>query len=261
MAAFRRALTGAFFALLACQPGLAAVDCHNVDSQGAAPLQAVALPPQKVCTQRVVPSGFILPDPGCTPGAINPTVTINVLQDPNYRTSCTRDGATSAAQKNKTYGWYGLPHPAHNTGASQFCELDHLISLELGGADTLENIWPQCGPDKVTLRERYFKQKDTVENYLAAQVKAGTMSLHDAQWGIANDWTQFLDAANGGQMVATVRPPFGSPFSTVAANVTPSPPLVARTIRVRRGQKHVVHRHSVKTHLKKRPRAKLPTGS
>jgi hypothetical protein len=145
-------------------------------------LQAVALPPQKVCTQRVVPRGFILPDPACTPGAINPTVTINVLQDPNYRTSCTRDGATSAAQKNKTYGWYGLPHPANNTGANQFCELDHLISLELGGADTLENIWPQCGPDKVTLRERYFKQKDAVENYLAAQVKAGTISLHDAQW-------------------------------------------------------------------------------
>jgi hypothetical protein len=264
MPTLTRTLTSAFCIMFAFagQTTLAAVDCHDVDSQGAAPLQAVALPPQPVCTQRVVPSGLILPDPACTPGATNPTVTINVLQDPNYRTSCTRDGATSAAQKNKTYAWYGLPHPAHNTGASQTCELDHLISLELGGADTLENIWPQCGPDKVTLRERYFKQKDAVENYLAAQVKAGTISLHEAQWGIANDWTQYLAAATGGPLVATARPPFVSPFSTVATNVMPSSQLVAHKTRVRRGQQHIAHRHTVTTrHIKKRSRARLPTGS
>jgi hypothetical protein len=263
MPALTRTLTSAFcvFFAFACQSALAAVDCHDVDSQGSAPLQAVALPPEKVCTQRIVPSGLILPDPACTPGAINPTVTINLLQDPNYRTSCTRDGATSAAQKNKTYAWYGLPHPAHNTGATQFCELDHLISLELGGADTLENIWPQCGPDKVTLRKRYFKQKDTVENYLAAQVKAGTISLYDAQWGIANDWTQYLEAASGGPLVATLRPLSGSPFSTVATSVAPSPQLVARKTRVRRGQKQVVHRHIVTRPIKKRSCARLPTGS
>jgi hypothetical protein len=262
MRALSRTLTSTFFVLFACQWALAAVDCHNVNSQGATPLQAVTLPPQQVCTQRVVPSGLILPDPACTPGAINPTVTINVLQDPNYRTSCTRDGATSAAQKNQTYTWYGLPHPANNTGANQFCELDHLISLELGGADTLENIWPQCGPDKVTLRQRYFKQKDAVENYLAAQVRAGAMSLYSAQWGIANDWTQYLAAATGGPLVATVGPPFGAPFSTVATNVVPSSQLVARKTRVRSGQKHVVHRHTVTTrHVKKRSRARLPKGS
>jgi hypothetical protein len=70
-----------------------------------------------------------------------------------------------------------------------------LISLELGGADTLENIWPQCGPKGVVLRNRYFKQKDIVENYLAREVKAGRMDLSEAQRGIAQDWTQYLDAA------------------------------------------------------------------
>jgi hypothetical protein len=34
-----------------------------------------------------------------------------------------------------------------------------------------------------------------VENYLAAQAKAGNMNLSDAQYGIARDWTQYLDAA------------------------------------------------------------------
>jgi hypothetical protein len=56
-----------------------------------------------------------------------------------------------------------------------------------------------------TLRERYFKQKDAVENYLAAQVKAGTMNLHDAQWGIANDRTQYLDASAGRNGSPSVR--------------------------------------------------------
>ena len=82
-----------------------------------------------------------------------------------------------------------------NTRANQVCELDHLVSLELGGADALDNIWPQCGPDAVTLREQHFKQKDMVENYLAARVRSGAMSLADAQRGIAADWTQYLAAA------------------------------------------------------------------
>jgi hypothetical protein len=73
--------------------------------------------------------------------------------------------------------------------------LDHLISLELGGADTLDNIWPQCGPSRVKLATRYFKIKDGVENYLAAKVKAGEISLQDAQRGIAADWTQYISDA------------------------------------------------------------------
>ncbi len=139
--------------------------------------------------------GYPLPDPECTPGAINPTVTAEVLSDPGFRTNCIRDGATSSTKKNKTYGWYGIAKPAHNTGAAQTCELDHLVSLELGGADTLDNIWPQCGPEDVVLRARYFKQKDIVENYLAAQVKAGNMDLREVQRGIAEDWTQYLEQA------------------------------------------------------------------
>ena len=45
-----------------------------------------------------------------------------------------------------TYEWYGLARPYENNGDNQVCELDHLVPLELGGADGLGNIWPQCGP-------------------------------------------------------------------------------------------------------------------
>jgi hypothetical protein len=70
-----------------------------------------------------------------------------------------------------------------------------LISLEIGGADTLDNIWPQCGPDGAQLNERYFKIKDSVENYLAAEVKAGDISLTCAQQGIATNWPQYISVA------------------------------------------------------------------
>jgi hypothetical protein len=91
-------------------------------------------------------------------------------------------------EKAKTYEWYNLPLPSNNSGENQTCELDHLISLELGGADTLANIWPQCGPSGVALPQRFFKEKDTVENFLAMQVREGQMDLSEAQKGIATDW-------------------------------------------------------------------------
>jgi hypothetical protein len=141
--------------------------------------------------------GYPLPDPACTPGAINPTITLAVLQSGRFKTPCERDRATSAAQKATTYAEYGVPKPGNNTGQNQTCELDHLVSLELGGADTLDNIWPQCGPPGAKLPQRYFKIKDGVENYLAAEVRAGAITLAAAQHGIATDWTQYIAAAHG----------------------------------------------------------------
>jgi hypothetical protein len=170
----------------------------NIDGTDSTALKPVTLPPGQTCATRKASVGdFLLPDPACTPGAINPTITQEVLQNPDFTTKCVRDQATTAAQKATTYQFYGQPHPSNNTGKNQTCELDHLISLELGGADTLDNIWPQCGPDGVQLSERFFKRKDAVENFLAAQVRAGKMSLSDAQQGISTDWTQYLDAAEG----------------------------------------------------------------
>jgi hypothetical protein len=140
-------------------------------------------------------NGFLLPDPGCTPGAENPTVTLDILRSPAFRTGCIRNCVTTDSQKQVTYGWYGIPSPTNNTGDNQTCELDHLVPLELGGADTLDNIWPQCGPAGVSLKDRYFKQKDLVENYLTRQVKSGAMDLEEARHQIATDWTPFLAAA------------------------------------------------------------------
>ena len=171
-----------------------AQNCHNVDVRGDQPFgQAVNQRPGGCDMQ--LRNGFAVPDPNCTPGAFNPTVTLNVIDDPEFSTKCIRDQATIPREKSVTYLWYSLRPPVHNDGQDQVCELDHLVPLELGGADTLDNIWPQCGPNGVALRQRYFKLKD-MENYLAAMVKAGKMDLDEARKGIATDWTQYLQVAS-----------------------------------------------------------------
>lgn len=164
----------------------------GIDPEGS---ESLASPTKTTGCTTTTKKGLLLPDPECTPGAINPTVTLAVLKNPAFRTGCVRDCTTSGATKIKTYAAYGIEKPALNTGSAQTCELDHLVSLELGGADSLDNIWPQCGPDKTTLMNRFFKRKDTVENYLAARVRAGQKTLAEVQKGIAADWTQYLAEA------------------------------------------------------------------
>ena len=182
--------------ILACAATSAWAQQQNcpsgVDSTASMPLTPATS--QANCTTQMA-DGYPIPDPACTPGAVNPTVTRAILQGGEFRTRCERDTATAAHEKATTYAAYNIAHPANNTGRNQVCELDHLISLEIGGADTLDNIWPQCGPDGVELDQRYFKIKDNVENYLAAEVRAGDISLACAQHGIAANWPQYIDDA------------------------------------------------------------------
>jgi hypothetical protein len=152
--------------------------------------------PLDATCEALVRNGYPVPDPRCTPGGINPSVTAGILRNPAWRTRCNRNCESSEAAKHVVYRWYSIRAPRRNWGNRQVCELDHLVPLELGGADGLGNIWPECGPDATTLETRYFKIKDRVENYLADEVKAGRMSLEVAQRGIASDWTQYLSEAN-----------------------------------------------------------------
>ena len=144
------------------------------------------------CHIRLAANGMQLPDPSCTPGAVNPTVTAEVLRDPRFRTACVRDQISSAATKRHVYAWYGITPPTHNTGPNMVCELDHLVSIGLGGSDDLTNIWPECGPAGVSVGQREFKIKDAhAELSLMRAVKQGA-DLQAIQRRIADDWTQFI---------------------------------------------------------------------
>jgi hypothetical protein len=178
---------------LAAVPETCSVSCtiHGLAAKNHRTLAAHKTPTAGTC-KIGSKGGFPMPDPTCTPGAYNPTVTVAVLTNANFRTCCIRDKVESETAKKVAYSWYGITAPTHNQGQSQVCELDHLVPLEMGGADSMDNIWPQCGPNGAALMDRYFKQKDLVESYLANQVKAGSMNLSTAQHGIAKDYTQYI---------------------------------------------------------------------
>lgn len=164
-----------------------------IDPRASVPLAQVAKTHAPgSCHVRHAANGMQLPDPACTPGAVNPTVTADVLRDPSFRTGDVRDDLTTAKQKQIVYVWYGIPKPANNRGPNQVCEIDHLVSLGLGGSDALENLWPQCGPANVPVGQREFKIKDAhAELSLMRQIKAGA-DLPNIQRRIAQDWTQFI---------------------------------------------------------------------
>lgn len=76
---------------------------------------------------------------------------------------------------------YGLP------GSLGDYELDHLISLELGGnPKDPTNLWME--PYNASIPDGGAKVKDTVENTLHKEVCAGTITLIRAQTIIATDW-------------------------------------------------------------------------
>src|ERR1700742_1018086 len=130
-------------------------------------------------------NGYPLPDPKCTPGAYNPTVTASVFGSRKFTTKCVRDCLTDGAQKRTTYKNYGVKQ-------NPSCELDHLVPLEMGGADSLDNIWPQCG--QAPYGKNFKEIKDQVESYLAIKILQG-MDIQRAREGIASDWTGYIAEA------------------------------------------------------------------
>jgi hypothetical protein len=65
--------------------------------------------------------------------------------------------------------------------------LDHLIPLEIGGADVVENLWPE--PRRSLAGEWDDTRKDQLERRLAVLVCSGQLDVREAQHMIADDWT------------------------------------------------------------------------
>ena len=120
-----------------------------------------------------------LPDPKCTPGAIDPDVTQSNLKS----TICKKGGYTKKVRPSSYRtgkAKYKVAYPAYGVSHSKKSELDHLVSLELGGSNDIANLWPEVGKEP--------NPKDKVENDLHEAVCDGDVSLAAAQEAIATDW-------------------------------------------------------------------------
>ncbi|HEY9151671.1 MAG TPA: HNH endonuclease signature motif containing protein [Anaerolineales bacterium] len=116
-----------------------------------------------------------LPDSDCTPGAIFPDVTVAQICKPGYSAQVRN---VPDSEKNQVYAEYGIA--SHSPG--QY-EVDHLVSLELGGSNNISNLWPEPAEPRPG-----FHEKDKVENYLHSQVCSGAISLQQAQLEISTNW-------------------------------------------------------------------------
>lgn len=68
-------------------------------------------------------------------------------------------------------------------------ELDHLVSIELGGSPTsTDNLWFEPYITQVGGTQVGAHEKDKVENFLHSYVCAGNTSLSQAQQSIVKDW-------------------------------------------------------------------------
>jgi hypothetical protein len=122
----------------------------------------------------------------------------------------------TTAEKSAVFAEYGIT--SQPTGAY---EVDHLISLELGGSNDIANLWPEAAEPRPG-----FHEKDRVENELHDRVCKGTMTLADAQRTIAGNWlTAFTTGVAG---------PADAPGdSTLDVDATPTP-VVASAVSRRR---------------------------
>jgi hypothetical protein len=126
-----------------------------------------------------------LPDPRCTPGALNPAVTQASIGATICRsgwTSTVRPRASiTAREKLASMAAYG--DGARTSGF----EYDHLVSLELGGApNDARNLWPER--DYAVRSGFYLNPKDRLERKLNRLICSGRMTLARAQRLIAGNW-------------------------------------------------------------------------
>lgn len=151
----------------------------------------VALSPGQCHTTAVdATAGKVLPDPTCTPGAVDPGVTQSNLPQTicrsGYSSSVRAPATETGKAKTISLAQYGEQY-------TKTTEYDHLISLELGGTNATSNLWPEPNASNAT---GTTNPKDSVENKLHSAVCSGQITLVDAQKAIATDWTTSLAAVH-----------------------------------------------------------------
>lgn len=125
-----------------------------------------------------------MPNPDITPGAAQQVTAAQVCV-PGYSSKAR---AVSIRTKKLVFKEYGIKY------APRQYEVDHLISLELGGSNDIKNLWPEPYSPKPGAKE-----KDEVEDFLHRQVCSGKMSLLDAQKQIATNWYTVYQRIHGPQ--------------------------------------------------------------
>ena len=118
----------------------------------------------------------ILPNETMTPGVVDPAATKEKICVPGY-TQTVRNVPQSL--KNQVYQEYGIfQHKPREY------EIDHLISLELGGSNDIKNLWPQS----YVTQPWNARVKDKLENKLHSMICDDQITVEEAQKLISGNW-------------------------------------------------------------------------
>ena len=132
----------------------------------------------------------ILPNPALTPGAVFTNVTVEQITQKGYANRL-NGGVRKVPESEKKQifnEYFGLVP----TKPGLHYEVDHLISLELGGSNDPKNLWPETYSGKWGA-----KTKDKLENRMAKLVRnelknhghdAATALLKQFQNEISTNW-------------------------------------------------------------------------
>ena len=107
----------------------------------------------------------MLPNRKLTPGKV-------ARSDKDHR------GVTEAMER-EVFERYRIPW----TRRAEF-KIDHLIPVELGGADSIDNLWPQS----LRIKPYGAARKELLTRRLLAEIAAGRITLAKAQEEISEDW-------------------------------------------------------------------------
>ena len=116
-----------------------------------------------------------LPDRGKTPG-VSLSVNAKDVCLPGYATQVL---PVSEPMQRKVFKAYGIENPTPGS-----YEIDHLISLNLGGSNDPRNLWPE----PATGIEWNAHVKDAFEERLHERVCRGAINLTAAQRAVSGDW-------------------------------------------------------------------------
>jgi hypothetical protein len=135
-----------------------------------------------------------LPDPHCTPGAVDPQVTQadigSTICSSGFTSSIRPPEDVTEPEKEASAAAYGY------TGSLHVAEYDHLVPLELGGdPNDPANLWvePPDNPGATS----FANTKDKLEGRLNRLVCDGQLPLATAQQAIAGNWVWAYQAYDG----------------------------------------------------------------
>lgn len=148
-------------------------------------LYACGVTPSRSAQQSAVlslPAGGtpLIPDPKLTPGDVLPGVTAADVCRPGYAKSV-RDVPQS--EKVQVYREYHMD-PRHHPPT----EIDHSISLENGGSNSIKNLWPEVLHIQVGSVDEGGKVKDTLEDKIHSLICGGKITLQQGQEALRGDW-------------------------------------------------------------------------